>query len=39
MNPDMGVSARLDGQVYGIDYKMRKDYFGPQGDTGWNKAS
>jgi CDP-paratose 2-epimerase len=24
-------------QVHGMDNNMRKDFFGPQGDTGWNK--
>lgn len=25
-------------QVYGIDNNLRADFFGPQGDTSWNKA-
>jgi CDP-paratose 2-epimerase len=25
--------------VYGVDNNMRKDFFGPQGDTSWNRNS
>ena len=29
--------CRLNWQVYGLDNNMRADFFGPPGDTGWNK--